>query len=90
MVPATAVSLHTGLLLPVSVLHSSLFAVLAAFVAINTVMYGALAVAKVLPKVYPGDWITWRNRRAQSRSIYPQGRVSVDEPLPHPNLEHVG
>jgi len=60
-----------GILFPESILHSDLFAVLAAFVAINTVMYGALAVAKMLPKVYPGDWITSRNRRIETRSINP-------------------
>ena len=57
--------------LPESVLHSEGFAVLAAFVAINTVMYVALAVAKVLPKVYVSDWFTSRDRRAQNRGIHP-------------------
>ena len=60
-----------GILFPEPILHSDLFAVLAAFVAINTVMYGALAVAKMLPKVYPGDWITSRNRRIETRGINP-------------------
>ena len=58
-------------ILPESVLHSGWFAVLAAFVAINTVMYVALAVAKVLPKVYVSDWFTSRDRRGQNRSIFP-------------------
>ena len=60
-----------GNILPESTLHSDTFAVLAAFVAINTVMYGALAVAKMLPKVYVADWFTDRHRRAESRSIHP-------------------
>ena len=60
-----------GLLLPEGVLHSEWFAVLATFVALNTVMYCALA--KVLPKVYVTDWIHTRNRRAETRSIYPDG-----------------
>jgi hypothetical protein len=60
-----------GNILPESTLHSETFAVLAAFVAINTVMYGALAVAKMLPKVYVADWFTDRHRRAESRSIHP-------------------
>lgn len=60
-----------GILFPESVLHSELFAVLAAFVAINTVMYAALAAAKVLPKIYPSDWTRGRNRRTETRSIYP-------------------
>ena len=62
-----------GILFSESVLHTELFAVLSAFVAINTVMYCALTVAKVLPKVYLADWITSRNRRAETRSIHPDG-----------------
>lgn len=61
----------TGILLPESVLHTDLFAVLAAFVAINTVIYASLALSNVLPKIYPSDWVTDRNRRTETRSIYP-------------------
>jgi hypothetical protein len=69
----TSAELHLadGLLLPEATLHAGWFGVLAAFVAINTVMYGALALAKILPKVYPSDWTRGRNRRAHPRSIYP-------------------
>lgn len=56
-----------------SVLQSGPLRVLAAFVTINTVMYSALAVAKILPKVYPAGWFPSRNRRAEDRSIYPEG-----------------
>ena len=59
------------MLLPESILHSATFAVLAAFVAINTVMYGALALGKLLPKVYVADWVSPRNQRSETRSIYP-------------------
>lgn len=62
-----------GILFSESVLHTELFAVLSAFVAINTVMYCALTVAKVLPKVYLADWITSRNRRTETRGIHPDG-----------------
>ena len=41
-----------GILLPESILRNEFFAVLAAFVAINTIVYVTLAVAKMLPKVY--------------------------------------
>ena len=58
-------------LLPESVLHSGWFAVLAAFVAINTVMYVVLATATMLPKVHVADWFTSRDRRTQNRSIHP-------------------
>lgn len=60
-----------GVLFPSSVLQSDTFAILAAFVAINTVMFAAISVAKILPKVHPTDWFHARNRRAETRSIYP-------------------
>ena len=61
----------TGILLPQSTIFSPWFAVLSVFVAINTVMYVALAVAKILPKVDPREWLPRRHQRAQSRSIHP-------------------
>lgn len=60
-----------GILLPESMLRDEVFAVLAAFVAINTIVYVTLAVAKVLPKVYVRDWIATRNRRSETRHIHP-------------------
>ena len=62
--------------LPESVLHSGWFAVLAAFVAINTLMYVVLATATMLPKVHVSDWFTSRDRRMQNRSIYPDPEVT--------------
>jgi hypothetical protein len=67
----TALVQAWGLLLPESFLRSPFFAVLAAFVAINTVMYLSLAIAKTLPKIYLSDHLTSRNRRRESRSIHP-------------------
>ena len=64
-----------GLLFQQSFLISGFFSTLAAFVAINTVMYAAMAFAKILPKVYVADWFTQHNRRSETRSIYPD---SVD------------
>lgn len=58
-----------GILLPESTLSSDTFAVLAAFVAFNTVMYVALSIAKMLPKVYVSDWFGGRERRTQDRGI---------------------
>ena len=63
-------------LLPESVLHSGWFAVLAAFVAINTLMYVVLATATMLPKVHVADWFTSRDRRTQNRSIHPDPEVT--------------
>ncbi|MCW2830847.1 MAG: hypothetical protein JWP31_1539, partial [Aeromicrobium sp.] len=59
--------LPAGILLPESSVHSDLFTILAAFVAINTVMYVALAIAKMLPKVYVRDWIKPSQRRSRTR-----------------------
>jgi hypothetical protein len=64
-----------GILLPESFLQSDFFAVLATFVAINTVLYVTMAVAKILPKVYAAEWFRGRNRRAETRSIYPDGPI---------------
>ena len=61
-----------GLVLPESTLTSFWFSVLAVFVAINTVMYVALAVAKILPKIHPLDWLPRTYVRSQTRSIYPE------------------
>ncbi len=72
MLTSPELHLADGLLLPEATVHTAWFAVLAAFVAINTVMYGALALAKILPKVYLSDWAGGRNRRAESRNIYPE------------------
>lgn len=66
--------LSQGILLPESVLYSNGFAILAAFVAINTVMYVALAIAKLLPKVHLGDLRRGASRRSQTRSIHPHRR----------------
>jgi NhaP-type Na+/H+ or K+/H+ antiporter len=71
---ATAV-LPMGVLLPDSILRNELIAVLAAFVAINTIVYVTLAVAKMLPKLYIRDYLSSRNRRAETRSIDPDAPV---------------
>ena len=67
----TGVLLLAGVL-PESIMHTSWFASLSTFVAINTVVYLTLAVIKLLPKAYLSDWIDRRNRRSESRSIYPE------------------
>ena len=71
MIMAISAALPAGILFPEELLHSDWFAVLATFVAINTLMYGALAIAKILPKLHPGDWIRTRNQRSETRSIHP-------------------
>jgi len=61
-----------SLLLPDSIMHSQWFAVLSMFVAINTVLYLTMALIKLLPKAYLSDWVNQRNRRSETRSIYPE------------------
>lgn len=73
--PVSNVSPHelspAGLLLPESVLSSDWFAVLAVFVAINTVMYVTLAVTKTLPKIHVRDLLPRTYIRSETRSIHP-------------------
>jgi hypothetical protein len=64
-----------GILLPESTLREEFVAVLAAFVAINTIVYVTLAVAKILPKFYLRDWLAASNRRSETRSIHPDAPV---------------
>ena len=64
-----------GILLPETLLSTPAFQFLAAFVALNTIMYVVLSIAKMLPKVYLSDWVSRRNRRVETRSIRP------DEPF---------
>jgi hypothetical protein len=61
-----------GSILPGDLMHSHWFAVLTTFVAVNTVLYLTLAIIKILPKAYVSDWIDRRNRRSETRSIYPE------------------
>ena len=60
-----------GLLFPQELLQSEAFNVLATFVAINTLLYGTLAMAKILPRFR----LPRRRRytRRETRSIYPDG-----------------
>lgn len=71
----TSIVAPMGLLLPESILRHDVVAVLAAFVAINTMVYVTLAVAKVLPKVYVADLVDTRDRRSETRSIDPDAPV---------------
>jgi len=64
-----------GILLPESTLREEFIAVLAAFVAINTIVYVALAVAKILPKIYWSDILAPRNRRSETRHIDPDAPI---------------
>lgn len=56
---------------PISLVVSGLINALTTFVALNAVMFAALAVAKILPKIYLNDWTRTRNERSESRNIHP-------------------
>ncbi len=66
-----AIGVRTGFLLPESVLYSDWFAVLATFVAINTVIYVVLGVTKILPQLRPLGRRGY-SRRSETRSIHPE------------------
>jgi hypothetical protein len=77
----TGIALVGGILLPASIMRSHWFAALSMFVAVNTVLYLTLAVIKLLPKPYLSDCVPQRNRRVESRSIYPDSdRAEVEPP----------
>ena len=76
----TGALILAGIVLPQSIMHTSWFAVLSMFVAINTVLYLTLAIIKLLPKAYLSDWVDRRNRRSESRSIYPDDEGRAHHP----------
>lgn len=65
---------RSGLLLPESVLSTPWFAVLAAFVALNTVLYVCLAIMKIFPTPRL-SLRRGRMRRVETRSIHPDEDV---------------
>jgi hypothetical protein len=67
----SATWLLSGAVLPESIMQTRWFAVLSVFVAVNTVLFLTLAIVKLFPKAYLSDWVNLRNRRAETRSIYP-------------------
>lgn len=70
----TEIAIVGSILLPESAMHGQWYDVLSMFVAVNTVLYLTLAIIKLLPKAYLSDWVNQRNRREESRSIYPDSQ----------------
>jgi hypothetical protein len=64
---------HAGILLPESFLHSRFFVILATLVALNTVVYAAISVIHIFPKIFNPGWLQKRHHRRITRSIYPDG-----------------
>lgn len=52
-------------------LQTTWFQILAAFVALNTIIYTTIAIIGVLPRLYPTKWLSGMHTRSESRSIYP-------------------
>jgi hypothetical protein len=78
------VTLIGGILFPTWWLGTPWYATLTAFVAVNTLVYVVLSVAKIAPPAHPGQWLyALRNpgRRREDRSIHPPG-----VPLPKPPI----
>ncbi|MCB0967327.1 MAG: hypothetical protein KDB37_10870 [Ilumatobacter sp.] len=61
--------------LPASILESGWFSVLARFVAVNTILYVALSLFKIAPKIYVSDYVHRGGRRSETRSIHPDDPV---------------
>ena len=72
MIPTSAV-------FPSSWLTSTWYGTLTAFVAVNTLVYVALSISKILPRVHPTTWFRRQNgasQRRETRSIYPDAAES--------------
>lgn len=68
-----------GLALSVAQSHPAAMDILAAFVAINTLMYVCLAILKLLPRIRLPKVMRRRYSRAESRSIYPPKPPKANE-----------
>jgi hypothetical protein len=62
-----------GILLPESFLQSRFFIVLATIVELNTVIFAALSLVHVTPKMSKPSWRRGHRPRGVTRSIYPDG-----------------
>jgi hypothetical protein len=67
--------IHDGVLLPATFVESRFFIILATLVALNTTIYTALAVAKLLPKLLRPAFYRRSRRRQETRSIFPDAPV---------------
>ncbi|MDZ7734258.1 MAG: hypothetical protein U5R31_15325 [Acidimicrobiia bacterium] len=74
-----ASGLMLATVLPESILGTHWFAVLSTFVAVNTILYVSMSVFKILPKPYLSDFVRRHGRRAETRSIFPNGHGAPDE-----------
>ena len=80
----TTVTVLALAVLPESVLHAQWYAALASFVAVNTILYVSLSIFKIMPKLYLSDVVKHHGRRAETRSIYPNGTSAPESYVPAP------
>lgn len=66
-----------GILIPSSLMSTPFFAVLSTLVAVNTLIFVTLAVAKMLPAIHPAEILHRRGRRKETRSIYPDAPLDA-------------
>jgi hypothetical protein len=67
--------IRDGLLFPQSLIESRFFVILATLVALNTTVYAALAIAKLVPKFVKPSWYRRGRTRSETRSIFPDADV---------------
>jgi hypothetical protein len=67
--------IHAGILFPQAVIESRFFVILATLVALNTTVYAALAISKIVPKFIKPGWYRRGRTRSETRSIYPDAPV---------------
>ena len=70
--------------IPESMLHTQWYAALSGFVAVNTILYVTLSIFKIMPKLYLNDFISHHGRRAETRSIFPNGHSAPADYRPTP------
>ncbi len=66
-------TIQAGVLLPETFLHTRFFVILATVVALNTVIYAALSLVHIFPKLFKPNWIRGHRNRRVTRSIFPDG-----------------
>ena len=65
----------TGIVFPETILHTGITATLSTMVAVNAVMFAALALARILPKIHLHDRKRQRHELPVTRSTHPTSPV---------------
>ena len=67
-------TLLAGIFFSGSVLHSRFYYILLAVVLLNTTIFAAIAITKILPKRFKFAWFRRGRVRSKTRSIYPDAK----------------